>query len=71
LVVVAPITTTDRRLILQIPINPPEGGLRRPSFIMIDQVRTISQIRIGRRLGMASTTTMADVEDRLRYLLRL
>jgi mRNA interferase MazF len=71
LVIVAPVTTTDRRLVLQIPVNPPEGGLTRPSFIMTDQVRTISKLRLGRRLGIAATDTMAEVEDRLRYLMRL
>ncbi len=71
LVIVAPITTTDRGLILQIPVDPPEGGLKRRSFIMIDQVRTISKHRLSRPIGTALSATMAVVEDRLRFLLRL
>jgi mRNA interferase MazF len=71
LVIVAPITGTDRRLITHIAIDPPEGGLVKRSFIMTDQVRTISQLRLGRRLGIIGRATRSRVENRLRILLAL
>jgi mRNA interferase MazF len=71
LIMVTPITTADRKLIVHIPVHPPEGGLTRPSFIMTDQVRAISKLRLGRRIGTISPATMTEVEDRLHYLLGL
>jgi mRNA interferase MazF len=62
LVVIAPITTTDRSLVLQIRVDPPEGGLMKPSFIMTDQVRTVSKMRLKQRLGIALPVTMVNVE---------
>jgi mRNA interferase MazF len=71
LVIIAPITGTDRGLITHICIDPPEGGLVKRSFIMTDQVRTISNLRLGRHLGRISPATRSEVEDRLRFLLTL
>jgi mRNA interferase MazF len=71
LVTIAPITTTSRRLIAHVCVDPPEGGLAKPSFIMTDQVRTISKLRLGQRLGVISPKTRAEVEVRLRIPLAL
>ncbi|MGP0065707.1 MAG: type II toxin-antitoxin system PemK/MazF family toxin [Isosphaeraceae bacterium] len=71
LIMITAITTTERGLNVHIAVDPPEGGLTKPSFIMTDQVRAISKLRLGRRIGTIASDTMAAVEDRLRYLLRL
>jgi mRNA interferase MazF len=71
LVTIAPITTTGRRLIAHIRVDPPESGLAKPSFIMTDQVRTISKLRLRQRLGVISPKTRAEVETRLRIHLAL
>lgn len=71
LVTIVPITTTGRRLIAHIRVDPPEGGLTKPSFIMTDQVRTLSKLRLGRRLGAISQMTRAQVEARMRIHLAL
>jgi mRNA interferase MazF len=71
LVMIAPITGTDRGLITHISIDPPEGGVVKRSFIMTDQLRTISPRRLGRRLGSISRATRSEVEARLRFLLTL
>lgn len=71
LVIVAPITGTDRSLNTQVRVEPPEGGLVKTSFIMTDQLRTISMLRLGRRLGGISQATRSTIEDRLRFLLTL
>jgi len=71
LVVIVPMTTTWRGVPLHIPVDPPEGGLRRRSVIKSEDVRSISTERLIEYWGMLSAPTMAIVEDRLRILLRL
>ena len=63
LAVVAPITSTDRRLRHHIPIGR-EAGLRtEPSFVMPEYVRAISQQRLtGRPLGTVRAATLDEVE---------
>jgi mRNA interferase MazF len=46
LVVVLPITSRIRPLPLHVPVNPPEGGLRIPSAILCDAVRSIDRGRL-------------------------
>lgn len=65
LVVVCPLTT--RRC----EIKPPEGGLDRTSYIMCDQLRTVTAGRLFSCFEEVSSETMAEVEDRLRVLLDL
>src|SRR4051812_6397513 len=64
LVTIAPVTGTDRGLIAHVRVDPPEGGLVKTSFVMTDQVRTISRLRLGKRLGAISQATRAEVEAR-------
>lgn len=71
LVMIVPITSSHRGIPMHFPVNPPEGGLSTPSVILCDQIRTISTSRLGRRMGTLSPTSIAEVEDRLRILLRL
>ena len=70
LVFVAPLTRTNRGV--QVPINPPEGGVRARSYVLCDAVRSISTDRIsGQPWGVVRAATLAEVEDRLRMLLEL
>lgn len=72
LVIVAPMTTRDRRLPLHVAVDPPEGGVRRRSFVKCEDVRSISKDRLsGTRWGALSARTMAKIEDLLRILLDL
>ena len=72
LVFVLPLTRTDRRIPIHIPIDPPEGGVRARSFILCDALRSIAKERLGARpWGVVSAQTMAQVEDCLRTLLEL
>jgi mRNA interferase MazF len=71
LVIVLPITTRDKRVHSHIPVEPPEGGLRRPSFIKCEDVRSISVERLSKRLGKVTPATIAAVEPWLRTLLDL
>jgi mRNA interferase MazF len=71
LVVVLPVTSRLRNIPLHVEIQPPEGGLRTPSAILCDAVRSIDRRRLVTRWGAVSANTMATVEDRLRVLLGL
>jgi mRNA interferase MazF len=71
LVTIVPITSKFRPIRAYLRINPPEGGLPQISYIICDQIRTISRDRLSRRLGVLSKTTMAEVDERLKLLLAL
>lgn len=70
-VVVVPLTTTDRRAPLHVRIDPPEGGLKQVSFVKTEDVRSVSTDRLAARFGSLSPRTFLVVEDRLRILLGL
>ncbi|HEV3121009.1 MAG TPA: type II toxin-antitoxin system PemK/MazF family toxin, partial [Isosphaeraceae bacterium] len=71
LVIIAPVTGTFRALPTHIAVVPPEGGLKKPSVVMAEQVRAVSKVRLGRRLGILRQATMGRVEEHLRMLLGL
>lgn len=75
LVMAVPLTskvTKSRRIPAHIPIHPPEGGLKSPSVILCDQLRTVSKDRFGKTpCGAVTPATLAAVETVLRVLLRL
>lgn len=54
-VIVAPMTTGSRPAPFRIPIN--FGGKR--GLILLDQVRTLDKARLAKRLGSASSKTLA------------
>ena len=68
LILVLPITSTQRGVLYHVTITPPEGGLVQTSDILCDAIRSVSKERLGRRLGAVSPATMQAVEDRLRIL---
>ena len=72
LVMVLPITRTDRHIPAHIAVNPPEGGLTARSFILCDGIRSIARSRLGPSAwGLVGAKTMAQVEEYLRLLLEL
>lgn len=71
LMVVLPVTTTDRRIPLHIPLKTGEGGVKAPSFIMCDAIRSISSERILKPWGRIPSRVMRQVEDRVSILLGL
>jgi mRNA interferase MazF len=71
LVIVIPLTSTHRGVPAHVPITPPEGGLRAPSVLLCDAIRSIAKERLVQPWGTVSLSTMAQVEDRLRILLGL
>lgn len=71
MIITVPLTRTQRTIRSEVPVNPPDGGLTARSFILPEQVRSISKQRLRRQLGTVNDQTMAEVEDRLRMLLDL
>jgi len=71
LVIVLPLTSTHRGVPSHVPIMPPEGGLKTPSVILCEAIRSIAKDRLVQQWGTVSPATMAVVEDRLRILLGL
>ena len=71
LVIVLPMTSTLRGVPSHVSIDPPEGGLERRSAALCEAVRSVSVERLVVRWGAVERQTMAEVEDRLRILLRL
>jgi len=71
LAVILPITGQFKGIPFHVKIDPPEGGLRKQSFIKCEDLRSVSKERLARRLGAVSAATISEVEDRLRILLNL
>ena len=71
LATVLPLTGRQRNSKWHLPVRPPEGGVNTQSFIMTEQVRTVSLERFIRRYGLVTRERMAEIEDRLRILLDL
>ena len=71
LVIVVPITRTERNIGSHVRVAPPEGGLKDVSFIKCEDIRSISKRRLKTRWGKVSGETLAAVEDRVRILLNL
>ena len=48
-----------------VPLQPPQGGVRRPSIILCEQVRTLEKSRLRQHLGCLSGEKLALVERAL------
>jgi mRNA interferase MazF len=72
LVIVVPITRTDRHIPIHVIVEPPEGGVTGRSVLLCDAVRSISTSRlVGVPWGRVTPKTLREVEDRLRLLMEL
>lgn len=71
LVIVVPLTTRDRGVPLHVPVDPPEGGVRAHSVVLVEQIHAADRGRLVERWGQLSPATMREIEDRLRIVLDL
>jgi mRNA interferase MazF len=71
LIVVLPLTSTQRDIPLHVKISKGDGGTRNDSAILCEAIRSISKDRLISRWGALSREAIAEVEDRLRILLDL
>ena len=65
-VLVMPVTTGHFSYYHWIPLQPPEGGLVKPSSIVTEQIRAVDKRRVKRRLGAVSPETMTKIENAIR-----
>ncbi len=71
LVCVVPITKTPGEGALYPQLSPGSSGLRRTSFAMIDQLRSVDKRRVRRIYGMLSAQELFAVNEGLRLYLGL
>jgi mRNA interferase MazF len=71
LAVVVPLTTTNRLSNLHVRVEPPEGGLDRVSYAMPEMARSLSTLRLQRRMGRTSRETVEAVANRVGLLIGL
>jgi len=71
LMVVLPLTSKAKGIPFHIEIQPPEGGLKQVSYVRCEDVRSIPRERLRERWGTVASTTLLQIEDRLRILLDL
>ena len=69
LCVVLPLTTKKKEVLWHVPVTPAESGLKLPSFIKCEDVRSVSLERVTRRLGLVSPLVLSAVEYRISRLL--
>jgi len=55
----------------EVVLHPPEGGLTRPSAVLLNQIRSVDKKRVVLRLGRLKPETMARVDRALRISLGL
>jgi mRNA interferase MazF len=65
-VLVMPITSGHFPYYHWVNLDPPEGGVTKPSCIVTEQIRALDKRRLRRRLGSVSAGTLAKVEDAIR-----
>ncbi len=70
-VIVAPLTSqgTERVYPFETLVLAGEAGLRQPSKVLLDQVRSIDKQRLGRRAGTLSPERMREVDRAIRLSL--
>ncbi|HOB74871.1 MAG TPA: type II toxin-antitoxin system PemK/MazF family toxin [Phycisphaerae bacterium] len=71
LVIVLALSSQPKGVRSHVQVQPPEGGLRKTSYIRCEDIRSIAKERLGSLWGRVSPQTMAAVEDRVRILLEL
>ena len=69
--IVAALSTTVRIYPMNVLIEPPQGGLTKPSIIKTGQLLTVSKDRLEKRLGLIEEKKMVEVDRALRLSLAL
>jgi len=71
LIVVLPLTSTQRDIPLHVKVSKGDGGTKNDCVILCEAIRSVSKERLISRWGVLSQEVMAEAEDRLRILLDL
>ena len=67
--ILVPLTRTYRGNPSHIPAQPPEGGLRDPSFVLCERVKSLRVGRLHRRLGAVDRATVERVQAMVRMFI--
>lgn len=70
LAISVPMTSKDHGQRIHVRIEPPEGGVRDTSYVMPEQVRTISRARLIERWGQVRPRSLEQVIHRVHLLTR-
>lgn len=70
-VLVVPLTSRESAVYDQVLIEPPEGGLKKTSVTLPDQLRAVDCRRLVKRLGRLSPETLQKLDRSLRIVLDL
>ena len=65
-VLVMPITSGQYPYYHWIALQPPEGGVTKPSSIVTEQIRAVDKRRLAKQLGHVKAATMAAIEEAIR-----
>ena len=70
-VIVAPLTSRRKKLHQRthVAVEPPEGGVRCPSVILCEQLRTLEKRRLSQYMGSVSREVLGLVDEALRQAL--
>lgn len=71
LVAVVPLTGTPGQGALYPPLEPGDSGLKKRSFALVDQLRSVDKRRIRRVFGRVTSDELRTVDDGLRLFLGL
>ena len=63
LVILVPCTSKDKGIDSHVRIDPPEGGVSLPTFVMCEQIRAVSKERLIKRVGRIENERMKDVHS--------
>ena len=69
--IVAAISGSVKIYPMNIAVEPPEGGLERPSIIKTSQILTVSKERLEKKLGQISAQKMEEVNRAIKLSLDL
>jgi mRNA interferase MazF len=69
--IVAALSTTIRSYPMNVLLEPPEGGLSKPSIVKTSQILTVSKERLEKKLGAITPEKMQEVDQALRLSLAL
>ncbi len=70
-VIVAPISSADTAKVypFEVLLRPGEGGVSKPSKVLLDQIRTVDKMRLGRRIGALQPELLDEVNRAIRLSL--
>jgi mRNA interferase MazF len=69
--IVAAISASVKVYPMNVLLDPPQGGLTKPSIVKTSQILTVSKDRLEKRLGLVDETKMKEVNRALKLSLAL